>query len=409
VSDREQRSEERVTFAMQIARPEQRPSTARLWFGRIRSREVAGLVAAAFVAVGLLVWGAHMGRAGEAAGNVLWPAGGGSIVVWRSTDGSLTARMTGAAGAATLSSLGVGSDARLIAGGARPVVLVTEPGGGHRLVGYAPASYTWSTIASSLDPAEMTTAALAHGLAYLPVNRGSRQAVIAVRGDGRTAARFPLSTLKPAPSLLGTLTGTGDGAAKAGRSRVAALLPAGGDVLAITTSPAAAALTDLRTRARVSLAGYTQIVAAAVGGDGIVYILAGRADPAFSLRFLRVDPHGMRVLSAWDTGVAATQEPGSALPTRFGAVFYVPGVPDSLDASSGTNVWLVDASGARQNSTVSSNVGVRMGPGRGDSVLFYGAPAGGVVTRLDIDDGVLSRASARLSTPSGATVLLAAD
>ena len=103
------------------------------------------------------------------------------------------------------------------------------------------------------------------------------------------------------------------------------------------------------------------------------------------------------------------QEPGSALPTRFGAVFYLPGVPRSLDAYSGTNIWLVDGSGFRQNSAVSSNVGVYMGPGRVASVLFYGSPAGGAVTSLDTYDGALSRASARLSAPSGATVVLAAD
>ena len=180
-------------------------------------------------------------------------------------------------------------------------------------------------------------------------------------------------------------------------------------MLAVTSTAAAAAVIDLQTRASVSLGGYTRIVAATVGGDGVLYVLAGRADPAFTLRFLRVDPHSLRILSVWDTGVAATEEPGSALPTRFGAVYYLPGVPDSLNAYSGTNIWLVDGSGARQNSAVSSNVGVRMGPGHGDSVLFYGRPAGNVVSRLDTDDGALSRASARLSAPSGATVVLAAD
>ena len=238
---------------------------------------------------------------------------------------------------------------------------------------------------------------------------GSRAAVAAVALDGRTVARFPLPVLEPDPSALMALPGSGVGARTASRGRVAALVVAGGDVLAVTSTPAAAAVTDLQTRARVSLGGYTRIVAATVGGDGVLYVLAGRADPAFTLRFLRVDPRSMRILSVWDTGVGATQEPGSALPTRFGAVFYLPGLPDSLDAYSGTNIWLVDGGGARQNSAVSSNVGVRMGPGAGDSVLFYGRPAGNVVSRLDTDDGALSRASARLSAPSGATVVLAAD
>jgi hypothetical protein len=50
-----------------------------------------------------------------------------------------------------------------------------------------------------------------------------------------------------------------------------------------------------------------------------------------------------------------------------------------------------------------------MGPGAGDSVLLYGRPAGSAVSRLDTDDGVLSRAGSRLAAPPGATVLLAAD
>ncbi len=115
-------------------------------------------------------------------------------------------------------------------------------------------------------------------------------------------------------------------------------------------------------------------------------------------------------MSAWDTDVAPSDEPVWALPTRFGAVFYSPGAPGSLDAWSATDLWLVDARrrprelGRRRRTSVE-----RMGPGRGDSVLFYGRPGDGVVSRLDTDDGALSRADARLSAPSGATILLAAD
>ena len=384
-------------------------SHRRLPLGRARSLEAAGLVLATVLAIGFLAWGARMGRAGEPAVATPWPESAGSLVVWRSGDGSLTARMTTSAGVATVSSLGAGSRAVLIAGGPRPVVLLTGAGGGHRLVRYAPVGNTWTTIAASLDPAQLTTAALDDDVLYLPEGKGSRMVVVAVGLDGHTVARFALPVLRPDPSALMALPGAGVGARSAGRGHVAALLVADGDVLAITSTQAAAAVTDLRTKASVSLAGYTQIVAATMGGDGILYVLAGRPDPAFSLRFLRIDPHAMRILSAWDTGVAPTQEPGSALPTRFGAVFYLPGVPRSLDAYSGTNIWLVDASGFRQNSAVSSNVGVQMGPGRLDSVLFYGSPAGGAVTSLDTYDGALSRASARLSAPSGATVVLAAD
>ena len=180
-------------------------------------------------------------------------------------------------------------------------------------------------------------------------------------------------------------------------------------MLAVTATPYAAAITDLRTGARVSLGSYTHLVAATVGGDGFVYLLAGSSDPAFTLRFLRIDPRAMRSLAAWDTGVAASSEPAWGLPTRFGAIVYSPGTPRSIDAYSETNVWLLDGGGARTNSAVSSNSGVRMGPGAGDSVLLYGAPAGGAVSRLDTDNGVLSQAGARLTAPPGATVLLAAD
>ncbi len=343
-------------------------SPRRSLLGRTRSLEVAGLVVATVLAAAFLIWGAHMGRAGEPAVATLWPDRAGSLVIWRG-DGVLSARLTDAAGAATVSSLGAGSGAQLVVGGARPVVLLTGPGGGHRLVRYLPTTNTWTTVAASLEPTDLTTAVLDRELAFLPVDAGSRAAIVAVALDGRTVARFPLPVLEPDPSALMALPGSGVGARKTSRGHVDALLLAGGDVLAITSTKAAAAVTDLKTKRSVSLGGYTHIAAATVGGDGILYVLAGPADPAFTLRFLRVDPHSMRVLSAWDTGVGAIEEPGSALPTRFGAVFYLPGVPDSLDAYSGTNIWLVDGSGARQNSAVSSNVGVRMGPGRDDSVL----------------------------------------
>ena len=48
-------------------------SPRRLPFGRTRSLEVAGLVLATVLAVAFLVWGAHMGRAGEPAVAALWP------------------------------------------------------------------------------------------------------------------------------------------------------------------------------------------------------------------------------------------------------------------------------------------------------------------------------------------------
>ncbi len=384
----------------------------RVAFDRNHSLQAAGVVVATLVAVAFLVWGAHLGHAGETGDAALWPPSAGSIVVWRDGRGLLTAALTTPDGTTTESSLGAGSAVRLVAGGARPVVLVTGYGGGHRLARYVPTTRTWATIAASLEPTDMTTAVISRGLAYLPVGQGRRAAVIAVDPQtGRTATRLRLPLLVPDPTALLKLPGSPAGALTAdrGRGRVAALLSADDRVLAISATPLAAAVTDLASGASVSLGGYTRIVAATVGGDGIVYILAGSADPAFTLRFLRVDPRTMRLVSLWDTGVAATDEPVSALPTRFGAVFYAPGKPRSLDAYSGTNVWLVDGGGAHQNSAVSSNIGLVMGPGRGDSVLFYGFPAGGAISRLSTDDGAQSRQGAPLRAPSGATVVLAAD
>ena len=384
----------------------------RLTFDRTHSLQAAGVVVAALAAIAFLVWGAHLGHAGETGDATLWPPRAGTMVVWRDGAGSLTAALTNAAGTTTESSLGSGSAARLVAGGTRPVVLVTIPGGGHRLTRYDPATRTWATIAASLEPTDMTTAVIARDLVYLPVGRGRRAAVIALDPKtGRTTARLRLPVLVPDPTALLKLPGSPAAALAAdrGRGRVAALLLADGRVLAISATPLAAAVTDLASRASVSLGGYTRIVAATVGGDGIVYILAGSADPAFTLRFLRVDPRTMRLVSLWDTGVADSEEPVSALPTRFGAVFYAPGEPRSRDAYSGTNVWLVDAGGAHQNSAVSSNIGLDLGPGRGDSVLFYGFPAGGVISRLRTDDGAQARQGAPLRAPSGATVVLAAD
>jgi hypothetical protein len=377
---------------------------------RTRSLQAAGVVAATLIAVAFLVWGAHMGRAVESGAGTLWPPSAGSIVVWSDGAGSLTATFTSAAGVSADSSLGAGSAARLVAGGSRPVVLVTGAEGGHRLLRYAPVTRTWATVAASLDSADLTTAVVARDLVYLPVGQGRHAVVMAVElNTGRTAARLRLPTLVPDPRALLTLSGPAAGSRAASRGHVTALLTAGGHVLAVSATPFAAAVTDLATHASVSLGGYTQILGATVGGDGIVYVLAGSNDPAFTLRFLRVDPLTMRLVSVWDTGVAATDEPVSALPTRFGAVFYAPGVPHSLDAYSGTNVWLVDGSGAHENSAVSSNIGVLMGPGRGDSVLIYGSPAGAVVSRLETDDGSLDRHLTQLGAPAGATVVLAAD
>ena len=387
------------------------PASRRRLSGHGHSLEIAGLLVAVLVAAVLLAWGTRSGHAGGGVADAAWPAGSGSLVVWRAGDGALTARVTDGAGIATDTSLGAGSDARLVAGGARPVVLVSGADGGHRLLRYAPASHTWATLATALDPSDLTSAVVAGGLTYVPMGEGTSPRSSPCVTDGAVAARYDLPVLEPDPNALLALPdqAAGAGTRTAGRGHVAASLVARGDVLAVTATPFAAAVTDLRTRAGVSLGSYTRIIAATVGGDGYVYVLAGSADSAFTLRFLRIDPRATRSLAAWDTGVEASSQPAWALPTRFGAVFYSPGTPHSIDSSTGTNVWLVDRSGARQNSAVSSDVGVRMGPGANDSVLLYGEPAGRVVSRLGIDDGALSRAGAALAAPAGAIVLLAAD
>jgi len=369
--------------------------------------ELAGLLLAAALAAGLLAWGARSGRAGEPGGRTLWPAGGGALVVWRSDTGPLVARFTSAAGRTTERSLGAGSDVRLISGGPRPVLLVTAPGGGHRLLRFSPISAAWTTIAAALPPDDLTTAALSRGLLYLPVGTGRRAAVLATDAGGGIVARLALPVLEPDPTALVSGPGAAIEPARPGRGRVRALLVAGGDVLALTATDQAAAITDLRTHETASLAAYTRLAAATVGGDGFVYLLAGRSDPAFTLRFLRVAVHPLRVLWAWDTDAAPDGTAVTALPTRFGAAFYAPAAPGS-PASSGADLWLIDSTGARRDSAVSTDLGPRMGPGRGDSVLLYGGQ-GGAVTRLDTDDGARSRADARLRAPSGATVLLAAD
>jgi len=376
------------------------------WRRRGARLELAGLLVAAALAAGLLAWGARSGRAGERPVHALWPANGGALVVWRSA-GTLVARFTNAAGTATRRSLGAGSDVRLIAGGPRPVLLVTEPGGGHRLLRFSPASAAWTTIAAALPPDDLTNVALSRGRFYLPVGTGRHAAVLATDAAGRVVTRLALPILEPYPTALVPAPGAAIEPARPGRGRVRALLVAGGDVLAVTATDQAAAITDLRTRKTASLAGYTRLAGATVGGDGFVYLLAGRSDPAFTLRFLRVAVHPLRVLWTWDTDAASDGAAVTALPTRFGAAFYAaaaPGSPGSSDA----DLWLIDSTGARRDAAVSTGLGPRMGPGRGDSVLLYGGPSG-AVTRLDTDDGVSGRADARLHAPSGATVLLAAD
>jgi hypothetical protein len=383
-------------------------SRRRTLFG-LKKAELLALGAVLVLVAGLLLWGAHMGRAGAAGGDRIWTEAG-SLVVWRTPSGMLVARLTGDGGTTEIS-LGQGTDVRLVAGSARPLLLITDASGGHRLVAWSARRRSWSIVLASLDPHDLGTAVVNGGLIYTPEGSGRGAAVVAVHPDGRTAARYPLPTLPPDPrAALRPDSPTGLLGARARRGDVAALLGAGRHVLAVTSTGAAAAVTDLTTGVTVTLTGYDRVYAATMGGDGLAYVLAGRADPAATLRILRVDPRSMQAVAAWDTGAGGSSEPAWALPTRFGAVFYSPGLPHSLDAYSGTNIWLVDDSGIHQNSAVSSNDGVRMGPGAGDTVLLYGPPAGGTVSRLGLDDGALSRASnARVSAPSGSTVLFAAD
>ncbi|HMK92572.1 MAG TPA: hypothetical protein VK576_06200, partial [Thermoleophilia bacterium] len=267
----------------------------------------------------------------------------------------------------------------------------------------------WQTVLASPDPHDLTSAVAIGGLVYVPQGTGTRAAVVAVRPDGRTAVTYPLPKLPPDPTAL--LPGPSQPGllARAGRGAVDALLAADGHVLAVTSSRAAAGLSDLVTGRTVTFNGYTRVRAATMGGDGMVYVLTAANDSAFSLRILRIDPRSLQIVSAFDTGILDRDRPASALPSRFGAVIYSPGVPGSLDALSGTDVWLADGGGLRENATVSSDDGLLMGPGEGDSVLLYGGTAENVVTRVGLDDGAVRRADARLTAPSGTTVVLAAE
>ena len=375
---------------------------------KLRRIEIVSLVVAAMLAAGLLVWGDRMGRAGARTVERFW-TGGGSLVVWRSAGGRLTARFTGSGGTAVERGLGGGVAARPVAGGRRPLILVTDASGGHRLLEYDATTTRWRVVLASPDPHDLTSAVAIGALVYVPQGSGRRAAVVAVHPDGRIAATYRLPKLPPDPTALLPGPSQPGPLSHPGRGAVDALLSADGHVLAVTSSRSAAGLTDLLTGRTVTFNGYTQVQAATMGGDGMIYVLTGANDTAFSLRILRIDPRSMQIVSAFDTGALDRGRPATALPSSFGAVIYSPGVPRSLDALSGTEVWLVDGGGLRENATVSSDDGLLMGPGHGDSALLYGGVAGDVVTRVGLSDGAVRRADARLTAPSGTTVVLAAD
>ena len=379
---------------------------------RLRRVEIISLVGAVVLAAVLLVWGSHMGRARAGTVGRFW-SGGGSLLVWRS-HGELVARFTAATGSPVERRLGDGVAARLVAGGHRPLLLVTDVHGGHRLLDYDGTSARWRTILASPQPHDLTNAVMARGLVYVARSSAHGPTVVAIRRDGRTAATYRLPKLPPDPTALLALpsrpgTGTGGASAGVGRARVDALVAAGGRVLAVTSTRAAAGLTDLSSGRTVTFDGYVDVRAATTGGDGMVYVLAASNDPAFSQRVLRIDPRSLRIVFTFDTGVAGHGRPASALPSRFGAVFYSPGTPGSIDALSGTDLWLVDGGGLNENSTVTSDDGALMGPGPGDSVLLFGSPAGAAVTSVGLSDGAVRRADAHLTAPSGTVVVLAAE
>ena len=303
-----------------------------------------------------------------------------ALVVWRSGAGPLIARFTSAGGTTSERSLGTGSDVRLIAGAPRPVLLVTDPGGGHRLLRFSPADGEWSTIAAALSRGDLTTAALSRGLIYLPVGTGRRAAVLATGAAGRIVARLPLPVLEPDPSTLVTAPGAPIAVARPGCGSVSAprrrRRHAGRDL------DGPGGRRDRPAHPRDCLAFQLHgVVAATVGGDGFVYLLAERSDPAFTLRFLRIAVHPLRVLWA-DTGA----DPGLrryGTGQRFWRRLLRAWGARLADASSATSLWLIDATGARREGAVAHRTsGLRMGPGRGDSGLLYGWSSGSAVTRF---------------------------
>jgi hypothetical protein len=241
------------------------------------------------------------------------------------------------------------------------------------------------------------------GLHYAQVE----DAVLATDASGAMVATYPLSIMKPDPTVGGLPAGFKGAYTGTGPGQVTALIPTdAGHVLAFRSSGLAAAVTDLQSGVSVPLPGYGTLGSAVRTASGQIVLLAWRGyQSTYQMRIVTLDGASLAVAAEVSTGLTTAGYLHDQALVGGGHQALV-GI-SSGDEQSGVTlrVFGVDNGAITARPALPINAGLAITAAAGTSVYIYDGPAGNTVGQLDVATGAFTRDIPALRTPAGSFVV----
>jgi hypothetical protein len=342
-----------------------------------------------------------------------------------SSDGDLFARIVDSAGDVQTYELGKGVTAHLVCGGASPVLLVEAYNGEGRFVVYEPAARSWRTLAT-VDGDVSACTGSADSLDYI-LDGSTTVTSVPTSAASTIATRQTRSV----PSVAVDSKVVGEIAVNEDQRQVyseAGLSPQSATVatsqlvrgvdglLAFECTGLGSGVGDVEHGSCTPLPGIRWIDGACLGGDGSYYVLGDVVGRGTSQCVLRLDGDTRAVEGSAPTGWAknSTDAPCrlnsvTLLPTASGVFLCVIEQPEYPSGEPGhLLVWNLNQAGVRKLCEVPNATGMKVGYGKGSTLLLFCGPAGNKVSRLDPLSGATT-ALPDMSAPEGSFVVVAAE
>lgn len=230
--------------------------------------------------------------------------------------------------------------------------------------------------------------------------------LVELTATGSTIRTWPMPVLAPDPVAgklplyyTGIYLGRGPGAVSA----IVRVAPQSAYFVSSTGRAAAISSTDGRT---LNLAGYGQTGSAAMGSDGLLYVLAWRLyAPQGNIHVLAVKPQSMSIVASLDTGVSPDRLRNQALlPTPAHNLALALFTEDTGGIRA--RIWTLDQAVAHPVLTTGMNLGIDAAVDQtSDGLFLFGGPAGPAVNEVDLGTGSLTANIPSLRAPAGTFVV----
>lgn len=327
-------------------------------------------------------------------------------------DGVIFARMTDPQGVERITKLGDGVDARLLAGGDKPVLLIKRDSGDCSVLAYDPASSKWI---EELSLSETPSAICASGGVLTYASPEARNVLLSrVQGATSDYATFSLPVVVGSEASPGEISANHGPPVDGPSSIATAIAGIGNHVLAFSSSGDAYQVTDLAGGVTKVLGSGASVGAACPAPDGRIYAVELGNEPGQTIKVAGFDA-SLAAVSLADTGWSPSpvgDRPRlnrlQLLPSDTGVVLFLEELAMYPQTIAPAHVWLVNGDQVRELGPLRDGVGINAGWGRDNSILLFGGSAKNSVSRLSLETGNLAPVE-EMESPEGSWVLVAAE